>query len=296
MAADLVQQTGGAERFDHVGGVAGRGPVGAERHIDAGFLEPADRTDAAAELHVGQRVMSDRAVPVAEQLDVMLGQPDRVVHGEARRQHPDIVQVLDQGLAVKCMSRDGLDFGFQHVGMDRQLVTGGQLGRGAQQVVAATLRARGRRDDLQQTSMTLPCAVMALEQRDLRLCRGRRQRVQFGGEPGGHDLAQIGHAVEKRPVPHGHGDDRAQARVAIGLGGAVHRLGGDGDMQEVVLHGGNTATDRLHRADHGAQVVLPFAQMRHAERRIALHEPKLEGQVVVGALLEALVGMHMRVD
>ena len=54
-----------------------------------------------------------------------------MVHGEARRKHPHIVQVLDQCFAVEGLAGDRLGLGFPDVGVHRQLVTAGQLGRRA---------------------------------------------------------------------------------------------------------------------------------------------------------------------
>ena len=270
--------------------------VGAERDVDAGVEQLPHGADAAAELQVGEGIVGDRAAALGEQLDVAPGQPDRVIHREARRQHADLVEMLDERPAIERLAGHRLRLGLEDMGVHRQVVARRELGRAAQQLLAAALWPRGRRDDPDPPGRAVPRPVVALEQRDL-LAGGRRWRaVELGREVGRHEVAQEWHAVEERPVPHRDRDHRAQPRIAIGFGRAIERLGLGADHQQIVLDRRDPAADRFDRADHGPQIVLTLGQPLAAERRIAVDQPQLERQIVVGALLEALVRMHVRVD
>ena len=137
---------------------------------------------------------------------------------------------------------------------------------------------------------------MLPEQRDLLGCRRRWRAVELGREGRRNELAQERHAVEERSVPHGDRDHGAQTRVAIGLGGAIERLGLGAHHQEIVLDRRDPTPDRFDRADHGPKVMLALGEPLPADRRIGVDQRQLDRQVVVGTLLEALVGMHVRVD
>ena len=295
VGADLVDQARRLEGREHVGGVGRGDAVAAERDVGAGVLEFPDRRHARAEFQVGERVVGDRPADPAEQLDVALGQPDRVVHGQPVGHAADIGEELRQRLVVFPLPGDGLRLGLEHVAVDRQVEVGGEPRHFLEQRRRAALRPARPEDDPHPV-LVVPGGAEVLEQLDLVAVAGDGEGVEPRLELRRHEVADEGQAVHERLVPHRRRDPALEAEVAIGARRGVDRVGGEGEVDDVVLERGDAGADRDDADQHGAEVPVAPREVGGAERRVDLRQPDLQRQVVVAPHLEAFVRVHVGVD
>jgi hypothetical protein len=292
-----VDQRCHAERAQHVGAIGGRGAVGAERDVDAGVFQFAHPRDPRAELEVRQRIVADRGAAGADKLDLVIGEPDRVVEREVLREHADPVEMLDDRPAVHELALHRLQLRLERMGVDRQAARERDLGRRLQEIVGAPLRADGSENGADAAvGSAVPPREVSLEHRELVLPGGGRQRCELGLDGGRHQLVDPRRRLEKWPVRHRCGDRGTQADIAIGRRGAVERRSFAEPVNEIVLHRGDARAHAFDREQHGAQIVRALRQRRERERGVSMENPNFKRERIPEALAEAFVGMGVRVD
>ena len=180
--------------------------------------------------------------------------------------------------------------------MDRDIALGREGRDPAQEIGRAALRSAGSEHDANPVVVTVPAVELALEQGNLGVGIGAAHGGELGVDRLRNQLVRPGEARPKRLVPHVHRHPGAETRGRISLHRRVHRVRRGRRVHVVVLNGGHAGADRFDRRQHGPEIVVALRQQRKAEGRIALAEPYLERQVVVCALLEALVGVKVGID
>jgi|GEM_PF-655534 len=94
-SAGLLKEAQGLHLGEHVEGVVGGAPVGAERYVDAVGQELGDRGDpACGELHVGHGAGRDGHAGIAHEPDLALGEPRGVRGDAAGAEYPDLGEPL----------------------------------------------------------------------------------------------------------------------------------------------------------------------------------------------------------
>ena len=133
----LVEQRGETHLRERREVVVARGPVGAQRHVDAHLQVRRDRRHAGGQLEVGRRAVADVGTVGPDQAELGLGEPHAVGHHRAGPEGSPAVEgthIASAGLAGEPV---GLGPVLVDVGVDQQVPRRGQgdrlrpqLGRG----------------------------------------------------------------------------------------------------------------------------------------------------------------------
>ena len=130
-----------------------------------------------------------------------------------------------------------------------------------------------------------------------KISRGKHRRaVEFGEQFFRKFLVDERHRPEERPVEQRRSHVGADAEILVGLEHRVDMLLIDARRDVgVVAQRGGAAVHRLQRADHRAQIHVAGGERDRLERPDIVH-PELERQVILAALVVALVTVVMAVD
>ena len=241
--------------------------------------------------------MRDRATGLRHQLDVVVGDPDRVSHRYPLVERTEPVEILDEASPVELTGSDELHLRLEHVDVIRGVVALRELRGGDEQVLRAALGARGR-DDVAET----PCAAVEAAYgllRELEVALGRRRvdRVKLAPQLVGEDLVRVGQRVEVGLVDHVAGDIRADAELVVGvedrleLRQALRRQLGD-----VVEEAGHAALQRFDPEEQRAEVDEARRERERPVERNAVEHEHLERHARKAAAGEVLARVCVRVD
>ena len=265
-----MDQTRGLGDRPDIDGVVADRFVGAQRDRDVVIQHRAPGQHAAAEPQVADRVVYDRRTGVGDHVEVGLVYPHGVDHVGVLFEKSGGGGVADQrppGEPRLLGHQGALDLGLQHVRVQRQAVTLGQIVQRGEVLQADALR-RGDRDG--RPDPVVRSAVPGSDQMVVRLQQlggGSRCRlvkgsgfVEFGYEWQLFGLGQL-RLVQR--------EERSDPAVAVGRRHRVDDLRiGERHQEGVVLHAGDAPLQHLDRAEHGPQVGLPRARPAGPGRRV----------------------------
>ena len=131
---------------------------------------------------------------------------------------------------------------------------------------------------------------------DIAVRGGPRSSAQFRGKRRRHQLFDKRKVVDYRPVHHRESDQRADARIVIGLQRGIDSFAADcRSEREVVDDGSAAGAQAFNRADHRAQVDLARRQIHRNSGAHQVH-PQLQRQIFSTAALEVFMRMLMAID
>ena len=273
--------------------------VAAEREIDAGCKQRADRRDAVFVFQVAERVEDDARPGRGNRGDLFVAEPDAVRQCEARSEQADALQKSDQrtaeGLeAAPCVQRLGARD--VDVRVDRKVVLAGELGQAVEQVVAAAFRTR-RSDRPGREPAFVAAAKQFVHDAERIWDLGRRRRTAEGiaQRLGRNDFPPIGHCIHGRAVRHLQAENHPQSRFAVGRAHDVDLADRERPHGQHILRGGDAAADAFDGPQQRAQADLLVAAGRIGTRQ-RVQDPVLQDTRVEAAFEKDVMRMIVRVD
>jgi hypothetical protein len=136
--------------------------------------------------------VADRGAAGADELDLVIGEPDRVVEREVLGEHAEAVEMLDDRSAVHQLTLHRLQLRLERMGVHGKAARPRDFRRGLQQIVGAPLRAdRPENGADAAVGSAVPSHEVALEHRELVSPGGGRQGRELGLDGGRHQLEVV---------------------------------------------------------------------------------------------------------
>jgi len=224
----LVQEICNFQGFEHVAGIA----VAAEADADAALHHVEDGGAADGVAHVGFRIVHDAGAGVAEDADLSIVNVDAVGGDGAAAEEAEVVEAVDDALAVFALAMSYVRGGFRGVDVEAGVETGGHL-RGAGE--GAVTEGEGGVQAEESAEQAIAGLAAELEEGTILT----------------QALVGDGFAIAVR-------DFVTEAAADAGLLGRVcnaEEAAGDGVGAGVMIEdGGDAVADAIDHADHGAGV------------------------------------------
>ncbi len=296
VATYLRHRRGATHHVEHVDGDRRCAAVGAETHVDACVEQRAHRLHTGAEHQIAPRVVLRARTRSSKVLDFLVRQPDRVDQRGARPQKSQLGKVHHHGLAIEGLRCHHLQTCFLNVDDDRQIMRVGEFTATCEKFRCAALRRRRRNQHANPVMLRMVMRQLAFQQREERIRRRSRLCAQLREQSGRENAVDLGEVIDDRAIHHREPDQRADARILVGLedglgGGGVDNL----TETHVVDECGGAAAQRFERADQRSQVDLARRQFDRTRRAHVMH-PQFERQVFEPSLVKMLMRMLMAID